>query len=237
MAKIFLQAAWRKLIMANYEIDPKILQPYLPHKTELDLYNGTCYVSLIGFMFLDTKMVGVKVPLHINFEEVNLRFYVRYNDTGVWKRGTVFIKEIVSKPAITFVANTLYSEKYETMPMRNKWEITEDTLKIEYNWRKNKNWNTIAIQSENTLIDIPIGSEAEFITEHYWGYSKINGTKTKEYGVEHPRWQMYKTIDYSIDAQFEAIYGKTFSLLQNAQPKSVFLAEGSEIIIRTGRNI
>jgi len=118
MAKIFLEAEWRKLIMANYEIDPSILKSYLPNKTELDLFNGVCYVSLIGFLFSNTRMLGVKVPLHINFEEVNLRFYVRYNDAGVWKRGTVFIKEIVSKPAITFVANTLYKEKYETMPTR-----------------------------------------------------------------------------------------------------------------------
>ncbi len=237
MAKIFLQAAWRKLIMANYEIDPNILKSYLPHKTELDLYNGKCYVSLIGFMFLNTKMLGVKVPFHINFEEVNLRFYVRYNDNDIWKRGTVFIKEIVSKPAITFVANTLYNEKYETMPMQHKWEMTDNALNIEYNWRKNKHWNSISIESENKLLDIAIGSEEEFITEHYWGYSKINDTQTKEYGVEHPRWQMYKTMDYKIDAHFAEIYGANFGYLQNAKPISVFLAEGSEIIIKTGRNI
>ena len=237
MAKIFLQAAWRKLIMANYEIDPNILKSYLPHKTELDLYNGKCYVSLIGFMFLNTKMLGVKVPFHINFEEVNLRFYVRYNDNGTWKRGTVFIKEIVSKPAITFVANTLYNEKYETMPMQHKWEMTDNALNIEYNWRKNKHWNSISIQSEKQLRDIAAGSEEEFITEHYWGYSKINDIQTKEYGVEHPRWQMYKTMDYKIDAQFAEIYGANFGYLQNAKPISLFLAEGSEIIIKTGRNI
>jgi len=237
MAKIFLEAEWRKLIMANYEIDPSILKPYLPNKTELDLFNGVCYVSLIGFLFSNTRMLGVKVPLHINFEEVNLRFYVRYNDAGVWKRGTVFIKEIVSKPAITFVANTLYKEKYETMPTRYSWKTSDEKLMIEYEWKKNKNWNSISIEAEKQLLDIDANSEAEFITEHYWGYAKMSAQKTKEYGVEHPRWQMYKTIDYKIKADFADLYGNEFSFLNQSKPLSVFLAEGSKIKIRTGKNI
>jgi len=182
-------------------------------------------------------MLGVKVPLHINFEEVNLRFYVRYNDAGVWKRGTVFIKEIVSKPAITFVANTLYKEKYETMPTRYSWKTSDEKLMIEYEWKKNKNWNSISIEAEKQLLDIDANSEAEFITEHYWGYAKMSAQKTKEYGVEHPRWQMYKTIDYKIKADFADLYGNEFSFLNQSKPLSVFLAEGSKIKIRTGKNI
>ncbi len=169
--KTFLQAEWRKLAMANYEVDPKILEPYLPHKTELDFWNNTCYVSLVGFMFLNTKMLGVKIPFHINFEEVNLRFYVKYNDNGEWKRGVVFIKEIVPKPALTFVANTLYNENYQTMPMRHVWDIN-DSLTVEYAWKKN-GWNTFRVSADKMAIPIDAGSEAEFITEHYWGYTKL----------------------------------------------------------------
>lgn len=237
MAKTFLEAEWRKLIMANYEIDPSILKHFLPNKTEFDTYNGICYVSLIGFLFSNTRILGVKVPLHINFEEVNLRFYVRYNDAGIWKRGTVFIKEIVSKPAITFVANTLYKEKYETMPTRYSWKTSDEKLLIEYEWKKNKNWNSISIETEKQPLDIDADSEAEFITEHYWGYAKMSEHKTKEYGVEHPRWQMYKTIDYKIKANFEDLYGAAFKFLDQAKPLSVFLTEGSKIKIKAGKNI
>ena len=96
--------------MANYEVSPEILKKYLPYKTELDVWNGQCYASIVGFQFLETQVLGIKFPFHTNFDEVNLRFYVRYNDNGEWKRGVVFIKEIVPKVMITFVANTLYNE-------------------------------------------------------------------------------------------------------------------------------
>ena len=233
--KTFLQAEWRKLAMANYKVDPKILEPYLPHKTELDFWSNTCYVSLVGFMFLNTKMLGVKIPFHINFEEVNLRFYVRYNDNGEWKRGVVFIKEIVPKPALTFVANTLYNENYETMPMRHTWEHN-NLLDVEYAWKKN-GWNTFRVSADKIATPIDAGSEAEFITEHYWGYTKLGAEKTAEYGVEHPRWDAYKVNDYQIDVDFAGVYGSEFGFLKNEKPKSVFLAEGSEILVKVGRKI
>jgi uncharacterized protein len=136
MARTFLQAEWRKLVMANYLVEPKLLEPYLPSKTELDLWNNGCYLSLVGFMFLDTKVKGFKIPFHTDFEEVNLRFYVRFKDNGTWKRGVVFIKEIVPKQALTFVANTIYGEKYETMPMAHSWTKEADKQTIEYKWQK-----------------------------------------------------------------------------------------------------
>ena len=110
----FLKAEWRKLVLINYAVDPALLKKYLPYKTELDFWNNTCYVSLVGFLFVNTKMLGLKIPFHVNFEEVNLRFYVKHLDKGEWKRGVIFLKEIVPKAAITIVANTLYGEHYQT---------------------------------------------------------------------------------------------------------------------------
>lgn len=233
MAKTFLTAEWRKLAMANYVIDEKLLRQYLPNKTELDLWQGRCYVSLIGFMFMETKLLGLKIPLHVNFEEVNLRFYVRHLDQGQWKRGVVFIKEIVPKPALTFVANTLYNEHYETMPMKHYWERIGNKLKVEYQWKK-KSWNSFSVVTEDASTPIAVGSEEEFITEHYWGYTESAPGKTSEYGVQHPRWEVYKTVDYTIDVDFQDIYGSAFAFLQGEKPVSVFLAEGSEVSVKAG---
>ena len=237
MPKTFLQAEWRKLAMANYAVDSKLLQPYLPCKTELDLWNNTCYVSLVGFMFMNTQVKGFKIPFHINFEEVNLRFYVRFRDNGLWKRGTVFIKEIVPKPAITWVANTLYKEKYQTMPMSHMWQQAHDEQTIAYKWKKNAKWHSIQVRTGLDLREIAADSEAEFITEHYWGYTKLNEHTTSEYGVEHPRWQVYETLDYRIDVGFADLYGPHFAALQDTKPLSVFLAEGSAIKVKEGRRI
>jgi len=74
MNATFLSAEWRKLAIANYYVDPEILVPFLPYKTELDLWNGKCYISLVGFRFVNTKLKGFGIPFHKHFEEVNLKF-------------------------------------------------------------------------------------------------------------------------------------------------------------------
>lgn len=237
MASTFLTAEWRKLAMANYAIDPKILEPYLPPFTELDLWNGNCYVSLVGFMFLNTKVKGFPIPFHRNFEEVNLRFYVRYNDPEEgWKRGVVFIKEIVPKSMITFVANTIYNEHYQTLPMRHKWEATDAKIQVEYGWKTDK-WNTFSVTADPAPIQLEAGSEAEFITEHYWGYTKTGPKQTAEYPVKHPTWDVYEVQRYSIQVDYGKVYGSDFTFLDDQEPVSVLLAEGSEISVGAGRKI
>ncbi|GAO41757.1 hypothetical protein FPE01S_01_07710 [Flavihumibacter petaseus NBRC 106054] len=222
--------------MANYAVDKSLLNSYLPHRTELDLWNNTCYVSLVGFLFTNTKLKGFRIPFHTNFEEVNLRFYVRYNDSGTWKRGVVFVKEIVPKPALTLVANTVYKENYETMPMEHSWITANHTITAEYKWKKGR-WHSIKVKADQVSVQIAAGSEEEFITEHYWGYTRITSTKTSEYQVEHPKWDVYPTKGYHIDVDFGNIYGEEFDFLKNENPKSVFLAEGSPIKVNAGKII
>ena len=132
MSKPFLTASWINLLMANFTLDPAILKPYVPAFTELDDWNGNYYVSLVGFLFADTKVFGLKFPYHTNFEEVNLRFYVRHKENNEWKRGVVFIKEIVPRSLITLIANTLYGEHYETRSMQHQFAHTPTDLQVAY---------------------------------------------------------------------------------------------------------
>lgn len=227
----FIRAEWRKLAIANYAIDTAILKPYLPAKTELDKWNDTIYVSLVGFMFVNTKVLGIKIPFHTNFEEANLRFYVRHKDGNEWKRGVVFIKEIVPRTAITFVANTLYKEHYQTLPMRHIWEVKDKIRLTKYEWKCQNKWQSFSIESDVFPQSISAGSETEFITEHYWGYTRINPTKTFEYEVTHPKWQAYPVHNYKIEVDFGLTYGEEFRFLNQLQSKSVMLAEGSLITV------
>lgn len=227
----FLKAEWRKLAIANYEVDPSVLLPHLPFGTELDLYEDKCYVSVVGFMFVNTKVLGLKIPGHINFEEVNLRFYVKYNHQGEMRRGVVFIKEIVPKRAITFVANTIYKENYETLPMSHKWDANDTEMEVGYHWQKQDAKNHIKLKTALKSEKIEVGSITEFITEHYWGYAAVNSTKTNQYEVTHPRWEHYPVLSHDIKIDFELNYGKDFKHLQNQNPSSVMLAEGSLITV------
>jgi len=221
-------------VIANYLVDPEILLPYLPYKTELDLWKGRSYLSLVGFMFLNTKIKGIMIPFHVNFAEVNLRFYVRYKDGDEWQRGVVFIKEIVPKLAIALVARTLYRENYQTLPMKHSWVTDGDSLITEYRWKKGR-WNSIKVRTSKSPSSIESKSEEEFITEHYRGYTRVTDSKTREYQVDHPTWKVYQTQEYAIDVDFESSYGEKFDFLKDQNPTSVFLAEGSEVKIKEGK--
>lgn len=229
----FLTAEWRKLALANYVVHPDVLLPYLPYKTELDIWQGKCYVSLVGFMFANTRLLGVPIPFHTNFEEVNLRFYVRYKDGNEWKRGVVFIKEIVPRHAIAFIANTLYKEHYQTMPMRHLWQQNNGVQLVQYDWKYNQKWQSIQVNASLQTQAIDEGSETEFITEHYWGYTQIDAQQTYEYQVTHPRWEQYAVKNYQINVDFGLVYGKDFAFLNQLEPHSVMLAEGSGITVES----
>jgi len=237
MPNVFLSAQWRKLLMANYAVDPALLKPYLPAKTELDYWNGNCYLSLVGFMFMNTKVVGFQVPWHVNFEEVNLRFYVKHQTPdGEWRRGVVFIKEIVPRPAIAAIANTFFYEHYIAVPMRHRWSLGE-RMEVMYGWSMQGKEQLMSAKARNLAEPLVVGSEGEFITEHYWGYTKVSDTKTTEYQVEHPSWMLYPVEEYDIAVDMGLVYGQQFGFLQHQAPLSVFLAEGSEIKVRNKRSI
>jgi uncharacterized protein YqjF (DUF2071 family) len=229
----FLTADWRKLIMANYEVDEELLQPLLPACTETDTWEGKTYVSLVGFMLNNTKVRGIKIPFHINFPEVNLRFYVRYKEKSEWKRGVVFVREIVPRAAITFVANNLFREKYITLPMQYSISPTH----VKYRWKYLNVWNSIEAKTNGDKCQLIAGSKEEFITEHFWGYSHMGAGVMGEYQVEHPRWDICPVESYIIQCDFEKLYGNTFGGLNGREPQSVFLAEGSPVAVYNKRII
>ena len=138
----FLIAEWRHLAMLNYELDAAVLKPHVPPGTELDSCEGVVYASLVGFLFLRTRVLGAAIPGHQNFEEVNLRFYVRRKEPGGWRRGVVFLKEIVPKRAIALLARGLYNENYVAMPMAHRLEAN----RVEYGWRYGGKWNHLAVE-------------------------------------------------------------------------------------------
>jgi uncharacterized protein len=233
----FLTAEWRNLLMANYQIDPSVLIPYLPSYTELDTFNGIHYVSLVGFLFQNTRVQGLSFPFHRTFEEVNLRFYVRYKQAGEWKRGVVFIKELVPRRMITFVANTIYKEKYATHPMKHSWINQGEELQVEYYWKVGAEWNHLKAVAEKEPSALLKGSEEEFITEHYWGYTFVNQGCTGEYQVTHPSWRVHAVKSYEVKCAVGRLYGQEFKEAFTHEPRSVFLAEGSPIQVWKGAKL
>jgi uncharacterized protein YqjF (DUF2071 family) len=231
--KKFLTAKWRDLIMANYEIEPNLLHQFVPKGTKLDFHDGKCYASLVAFKFLDTKVLSIPIPFHVNFEEVNLRFYVRRETTEETRRGVVFIKEIVPRKAIAFVARAFYGEPYETWKMSH----AQNEKELSYFWSKGSCKNSVTIKIGKNLGVPEENSHGEFIIEHYWGYTKRGENRTDEYKVEHPKWKLFAANDARIDVDFGFTYGEKFGFLSDAEPTSVLLAKGSEISVYKGEKL
>jgi len=231
----FLTAEWRRLIMAQYEVAPEVLAPYLPGGLELDLYQGRCYVSLVAFLFDKVRVKGFAIPGHKSFEEINLRFYVRRReDDGSVKRGVVFIREFVPRRAIAWVAKRFYEEPYLAVPSSHKFGAKKDLVFARYAWKMGGKVHSLTAAGYVPAQEIAAGSEEEFITEHYWGYTKRSDGGTAAYQVEHPRWQTYRLQSYQVDVDFERLYGREFAFLNDMRESSALLAEGSGVTVHSG---
>ena len=236
-ARNFLTAEWRHLAMLNYEIDPNVLQPLVPAGTELDNWQGRTFVSVVGFMFLDTRVFGVAIPFQRNFEEVNLRFYVKRKASDGWRRGVVFVKEIVPRIAIALTARIVYGEKYVAVPMQHRIDLDSGTdvpRAVSYSWRFRGRENRLELTVGGAADEAPEGSDVEFITEHYWGYARRRDGRSMEYRVEHPRWRVSRAIKARLDCDIAELYGSQFVEFLQTPPASAFLADGSEVTVFRG---
>lgn len=235
---VFLTARWQSLLMLNYEADPALLQPHIPSGTELDDYAGRIYVSLVGFRFLHTRVMGLPIPFHRHFDEVNLRFYVRRDEAGGVQRGVVFIKEIVPRRAFAIVARRVYNENYVAMPMRHEVRLPGGQAPggghVRYAWRSGCGWNHVSAKITGEPVLPAEASEASFITEHYWGYSRQRDGSTLAYRVEHPRWRVWRADDAELACDVAEVYGNAWMDCLRQTPASAFVAEGSDVWVRRG---
>ncbi len=211
--------------MLNWEAPPELLRARVPAGTELDFWNGKTYVSVVGFRFLDTRLAGIPVPGHRDFEEINLRFYIRRGD----RRGVAFVKEIVPKRAIAWVARALYNEPYVRHPTAHA--ITPET--VAYRWRRGA-WESVRASRAGEPQPLAPGSHEEFIAEHYWGYCAQRDGGTLEYRVEHPPWRVWSAREARIELDARTLYGEEFEFLNRRSPDTAFVAEGSRVSVWRG---
>ena len=227
--KRFLTAEWNNLLMLNYAVDKSLLESLVPAGTELDTFEGKTYISLVGFEFNRTRVLGFAVPFHQNFEEVNLRFYVR---RGL-KRGVVFIRELVPLYMVAAIAKWAFNENYSSVPMSHRIEASN----AEYAWRLGSGPCVMKIETAGESFLPPEGSLSQFITEHYWGYASQKGGGCLEYEVQHPPWVVWNAKSASFSGDVDALYGAQFAQILKREPDSAFLAKGSPVTVFKGTRI
>jgi uncharacterized protein YqjF (DUF2071 family) len=235
MPLVFLRAEWRYLVMLNYRVPEALLAPLVPAGTELDLFDGAAYVSVVGFLFRHTRVLRLAIPFHTDFEEVNLRLYVRRRVGDEVRRGVTFIRELVPRHLIALTAKALYNEPYRSVPMRHRIEMDRekpDSLSaVEYAWKTGNRWTTMRASIAGPSRALVAGSEEEFITQHYWGYTRQRDGGTVEYRVEHPSWRVWPTAATTLEGDLAATYGNSFADVLSRAPHSAFVADGSAVTV------
>ena len=235
--RVFLSAQWRALAMLNWQVEPRLIEPYVPRGTELDFHDGKTYVSVVGFVFRDTYLLGLPIPWHRNFEEVNLRYYLRREEGGRVKRAVAFIREIVQQWAIARVAHWSFNESYVCHPMRHRHEgyaldpAGQHAARVlaEYAWKSSGDWLSLGVECRGTCEPLAAGSHEEFIAEHYWGYCGQRCGGTVEYRVEHPPWRIWRAERCWVSPQVADFYPPALREVLSQPPDSAFLADGSAV--------
>jgi uncharacterized protein len=236
--RVFLSAEWRDLVMLNYDVEPGLLNQYVPPGASLDSFNGRTYLSLVGFRFRNTKLFGCfPVPFHTNFDEVNLRFYVRRKEGSHDRRGVVFIAEVVPRLAIAATARLVYGENYTCLPMRHRIETEGMCKRAEYQWQVGGQWCRISAQTVGHPKHPQEGSLEQFITEHYWGYSSERSGGCLEYHVSHVPWHVWATTAAGFEGEASALYGRELGAVLQRRPDCAFVADGSPVVVFKGHRV
>jgi len=224
--------------MLNYQVDRKLLNDYVPPGTVLDSFDGRTYVSLVGFQFRQARLFGsLRIPYHADFDEINLRFYVRRKEDKEERRGVVFIAEIVPKWAVTHVARLAYGENYFCFPMQHRVGSDGPSKTAEYAWRLNGTWCRLYAHTSAVPAPAQDGSLEQFITEHYWGYSTKRNGHSLEYRVSHTPWNIWTSTAAGFEGDATGLYGPELGKVLQRRPDSAFIADGSPVVVFTGKKI
>lgn len=235
MSRTFLTAEWKDLILANYAVEPSLLEPHLPEGLELDLFKGQPVCSLVGFRFRRTRVMGVRWPGYVNFPEINLRFYVREKRAD--RRGVVFVRELVRSRTVAGIARRLYNEPYVKAKISEQVSETETERGVGYRFSYNGGNGGMHVTSDAEAYLPATESTEHWFKEHQWGYGQSRRNTTLRYEVRHPVWACHRVRKSEITVDWSRIYGGKWAHMREAEPLGVVLAAGSEIQVRSAEHL
>lgn len=220
--------------MLNYRVSHDLLDPLLPRGTTLDLWQGTAFVSVVGFLFERIRVLGVPLLTHRCFEEVNLRFYVVRDVGGERRHAVTFIRELVPRRLVATAARLTYNEPYRHVPMFHKLDVADsrETKLASYEWRDGPRYATVRVDADGRGQPLEAGTFEDFLTHREWGYTRQRDGSTIEYRVDHPRWTIFPAVDAQCAGPaLAASFGDDFADVLHRGPDSAWLSDGSAVAV------
>lgn len=227
MPKAFLTAEWRNLILANYPLPDALASAHLPPGVELDRFDGKAFGSLVGFQFLNTKVLGIGWPGFRHFPEWNLRIYVRYQG----QRGVCFVREYVPQRFVAWMARTVYNEPYHAARMSMAIGDTPGDITATYTVEVGGKVHSLTATGTKPAVRPGPDSPEHFFKEHSWGFGRTRKGKLLRYEVSHPVWDVYPVTSFAADVDWATLYGPAWAGMNGIEPASVVLAVGSGVSV------
>ena len=81
------------------------------------------------------------------------------------------------------------------------------------------------------------GGLEQFISEHYWGYSRRRDGRSLEYHVAHEPWRIWRASNAAFEGDGAALYGSDLGGVVARPPRSAFIADGSAVLVYAARRI
>lgn len=235
-AKPLMKAKFTELVALNFQIDPEILKPRLPKGLELNFYRDETYVSLVAMMLRNVKFYGFPIPVAHAIGEFNLRFYVRrkVSDTET-RHGSCFIKDYVSSRTGAWGLSKVFQAEFCRIKMncaQQGFSNDDDAApKVDYRWEVSKDhWNRIRVSARERVKRTGPETKVGFVLNHSNIYSRRN-RETLEYPVVRPRWQIWNAGHANFTCDVKKLFGPEFVKPLARRPASVFVANGSDVII------
>jgi uncharacterized protein YqjF (DUF2071 family) len=223
----FLTARWCNLILANYPVADDLLLPLLPPGTELDRRDGSAWCSLVGFQFLDTRVLRVGWPGFRHFPEWNLRFYVTHHG----RRGVCFVREFVPRWLVATLARVIYNEPYRAARMTMEVKDEPDSLAADYTVGWGGRVHRLHAVGAKPAFQPGPDTTEHFFKEHSWGFCTSRRGRLIRYEVNHPEWDVYPVREFRADVDWGLLYGPEWAAMTGRGPASVVLAAGSEVSV------
>ncbi len=223
----FLRARWSNLLLLTFEVDEALIRKVIPPELEPDRWDGRTHVSLVAFDFLDTRVLGCRVPGYLNFPEINLRTYLRHGE----RRGVLFIRELVPSILVAGVARLLYNEPYRAAKMHSALTHEADGMVAAHRWHWRGREHYLRVRGGAPTELPPSESLEHHFKEHSWGFGRTRSGRLLTYRVEHPVWEVRRVADLDYEVDFGGIYGTTWEGLNRQAPMSVIFAVGSEVAV------
>ncbi|WP_132051609.1 YqjF family protein [Pseudocnuella soli] len=207
---------WNRALFLHWKVPQDLLRPLVPPGLELDMHNSETWVSLVAFTMEQIRPRGLPaVGFVSNFEEINLRTYVRVDN----KPGVYFLSIEAGNGLFAFIARNLSGLPYETAAMlrRNGANQPYTSINKRRDFQLQASFKIGSGQSQKSALD-------HFLTEKYCLYLQ-KGNTIYRYDIHHRPWNLY-TVE---QLQLKVAY-RVGGIALSDQPDIVHYSDGVQVL-------